>query len=413
MSTSATQVTPNMDKTASLNPPPINRRAAGLVRANRPRKLQLQKQPLALVLNSDASYTNVPELYTKTSIEADSGKLIDGVLIQTHFPFERCTISVRSYNDIQTEENVNSYKKLLSRDQIVVRFATKNSKNPWSTSYPNDLTMSEWIRLHDMLPFFYNQLKHGKHFKKQLIPFRSQHVSSSQHMTHQNTVRQYITINRHYQPCGSDEWHYGKANCTLSVDDFKLLRKHADQISLAVTALDRQFQKNYDELMYCSLATAAAWSDTEDTTLEATFSDDDSGLDQENSEIDSENDIEGGEEEVYNEEEAVEVEEDYQSDETIECGDLEIDENARGNGDTAAKIESKSDIKTNVETLKNTDTENATPNPTNGDSIDHTDGVTPNSLKGAKNRSSVRIGDVLKKRGYKGPMYNKTRCDPY
>ena len=407
----ATQVTPNMDKTAALDPPPINRRSTGLVRANRPRKLQLQKQPLALVLNSDASFTNVPELYTKTTIEADNGKMIDGVLVQTHFPFEKCTISVRSYNDIQTEENGNGYKKLATRDQIVVRFATKNSKNPWSTACPNDLTLAEWVRLNDMLPFFYNQLKQGKHFKKQLIPFRSQHVSSSQHMTHQNTVRQYITINRHYQPCGSDEWHFGRANCTLSVDDFKLLRKHADQISLAVTALDRQFQKNYDELMYCSLATAAAWSDTDETSLEATFSDD-SGLDQENSEIDSENDIEG-EEEVYNEEEAVEVEEDYQSDETVECGELEIDENAGGNVNTSATIESKSDIKTNVETLKNTGTENATSNPTNSDSIDHTDGVIPNSVKNAKNRASTRIVDVLKKRGYKGSMHNKTHVHPY
>ncbi len=300
----------------------LNRRSVGIVRKNTPAKLQLKKDPPALVVNCDGSMSNCSSLYTQTSSDSgDNNKM----LLQTHWNWERCTVSVRGYNELLSLEQDTNYRfsRPMNRDQVVVRFSPKGEPTAFRTPTPNDMSKVEWEKLRDLLPDIYKQLKRGKHFKKQLIPFKSQHVSSSQHMGHDSKVRSYVTINRNYKPAYEDEWHFGRASCTLNIVDFKLLKNNAANIDLAVQSLDRQFQRAYDNMLYISVVKDSGFSsDSDDSDMTDT---------EEDEEVEEE---EEEEEEV--EEEEIEFEEVGGLDDTMACtdGTLTI---AEETNDTPAK----------------------------------------------------------------------------
>ena len=392
----------------------------GIVRPNRPKRLHLQKTPLAVVVNTDSSLTAVPDMYTKTNnIVEHAGqqhpKCQHPVVVQTTFPWERCTVSVKSLNQIYAEEDVygNGPRKQEIRDQVVIRFAARNQRNAFAKSIPNDMSVAEWTALYKFIPNIYRYLKAGQHFKQQLIPFRGQHVSSSQCMTHSGVVRQYVTINRHYQPACSDSWEFGRASVMLGLEDFKLLRKNADNIQLAVDTLEAQLEKQYNELVYASLVADTGFSsDEEDEGVLENFSDTtESATEEDDVEIESptkdinnddNNDDDGDGVLVMDIENGQET---PQGQENKENSSPNVSDNAAAlNSTRNVKIEETSDAKGDLGIASNTHSNNA----------DNNSSAVPNDNLPNGDEKPIRVRDVLIKKGLLNRHPGtRTRARPY
>ena len=207
----------------------------------------VKPQPHA-VEETTVSIGKKTEIYTQSSLNGDKQ------LIQTVWNLSRVIISVCSYNELVQGEKETTYRfqRPLLRDQVIVRFLSKKARTIFKSPIPNDLTIFEWRQLSKRLDCIWSQLKAQTMFEIQLVAGKSQHVSSSHIMDSTGQLRQYVTINRHYIPPSSLSWKFGSASVSLSVDDFRELRKSAESIELTVSALNDRLQAEYDDSIYSS-----------------------------------------------------------------------------------------------------------------------------------------------------------------
>ena len=206
-------------------------------------------QFIAVAASQDAMTKMKPSaMNLKKTVSPNQSSTDDDAAQKTAWNLERAIVSIHRYNDlVHTEKDTNfKFQTPLPRDQVIVRFLSKSTKNLYRQPVPNDMTFTEWNQLFAKLDYMWTQIKCQKIFEIPLIAGKSQHASTSHVMDSNGEIRQYLTLNRHYLATDSMSWKYGSANCNLSVKDFKTLRKISCDIDYAVKFLDSTLKMEYD-----------------------------------------------------------------------------------------------------------------------------------------------------------------------